>query len=151
MYNLIQPGVAADTINRLAQLQPDAKALWGNLTVTQMLTHCQSLLKLVLGETTAKRSFAGILFGAAEKKQVLQDTPMQDKLSAHAEVLIKDNTAHEFYEDRRQLQTLLQHFARKGGTAIIAKEHPYFGKLTAAEWGILCWKQLDHHLRQFGV
>jgi hypothetical protein len=29
--------------------------------------------------------------------------------------------------------------------------HPAFGPLTPREWGRLCWKELDHHLRQFGV
>jgi len=82
---------------------------------------------------------------------VLQDEPMQDKLSAHAEVVVKDTATHEFNEDRRRLQSLLQEFARRGREAIVAKEHPYFGKLTADEWGILCWKQMDHHFRQFGV
>jgi hypothetical protein len=28
--------------------------------------------------------------------------------------------------------------------------HPYFGPLTPGDWGRLCWKHLDHHLRQFG-
>jgi hypothetical protein len=152
MYNLLQPGVASDLIGRLAQLQPESKALWGNLTVTQMLTHCENLLQLVLGETQAKRSLAGVFFGAGEKKLVLQDEPLQNhKLAAHAEVMIKDTAQHTFTDDRRQLQSLLQRFAREGAKAVVAKEHPYFGKLTADEWGVLCYKQVDHHFRQFGV
>jgi len=29
--------------------------------------------------------------------------------------------------------------------------HPFFGKMTAKQWGILAHKHVDHHLRQFGV
>lgn len=30
-------------------------------------------------------------------------------------------------------------------------EHPAFGKLSGRAWGVLAWRHLDHHLRQFGV
>jgi hypothetical protein len=29
--------------------------------------------------------------------------------------------------------------------------HPAFGKLTPRAWGVLAYRHLDHHLRQFGV
>ena len=29
--------------------------------------------------------------------------------------------------------------------------HPAFGRLSGVEWGRICWKHLDYHLRQFGV
>lgn len=34
---------------------------------------------------------------------------------------------------------------------IIDRAHTFFGKLTKKEWGILNYKYLDHHLRQFGA
>ena len=37
------------------------------------------------------------------------------------------------------------------GPEKLAKEHPFFGPLTSAEWDRLQWKHLDHHLRQFGA
>jgi hypothetical protein len=30
-------------------------------------------------------------------------------------------------------------------------KHPFFGPMTAEEWGIISYKHLDHHLKQFGV
>ena len=29
--------------------------------------------------------------------------------------------------------------------------HPVFGQVSGEEWGLLCWRHLDYHLRQFGV
>jgi hypothetical protein len=29
--------------------------------------------------------------------------------------------------------------------------HPFFGKMSAKEWGLIAHKHMDHHLRQFGV
>ena len=32
-----------------------------------------------------------------------------------------------------------------------SKNHPYFGKFSADQWGKSAYKHLDHHLTQFGV
>ncbi|MEK7381556.1 MAG: DUF1569 domain-containing protein [Gemmatimonadota bacterium] len=29
--------------------------------------------------------------------------------------------------------------------------HPAFGSMTKSSWGILAYKHIDHHLRQFGA
>ena len=29
--------------------------------------------------------------------------------------------------------------------------HPFFGKMSAKDWGLIAHKHMDHHLRQFGV
>ena len=31
------------------------------------------------------------------------------------------------------------------------QEHPAFGRLARRAWGVLAYRHLDHHLRQFGV
>jgi hypothetical protein len=30
-------------------------------------------------------------------------------------------------------------------------EHPAFGRLSRRAWGVLAYRHMDHHLRQFGV
>ena len=30
-------------------------------------------------------------------------------------------------------------------------EHPAFGKLSTRAWGVLIYRHMDHHLRQFGA
>ena len=49
------------------------------------------------------------------------------------------------------LGSLLKKFVEKGEAGISKEVHPFFGKLTTAEWDTLQWKHLDHHLRQFGA
>jgi hypothetical protein len=41
MKNLFYPSTAADILSRFEKLQPDSKALWGKMTVSQMLAHIQ--------------------------------------------------------------------------------------------------------------
>jgi Protein of unknown function (DUF1569) len=149
MYSLLQPGVPSDIINRLAQLSPDAKPQWGKMNVSQMLAHCQVPLQVALGEKQLKRSFIGMLFGGVAKKQMLQETPVKKNLPTDPGFIIKNE--RDFTSERKQLQVLLQRFAREGAGIVVAQQHPFFGKITVEEWGFLSWKHIDHHLRQFGV
>jgi hypothetical protein len=41
--------------------------------------------------------------------------------------------------------------AERVGRGSARAAHPTFGPLSAEEWGRLCWKHLNHHLRQFGA
>jgi hypothetical protein len=56
----------------------------------------------------------------------------------------------DFERDRRTCAELVRRFssvpARGAGPS-----HPLFGILAWPEWGVLQWRHLDHHLRQFGV
>jgi hypothetical protein len=47
--------------------------------------------------------------------------------------------------------SLIDRFVSGGPSACTNHPHPFFGPLTPAEWAILMYKHLDHHLRQFGV
>jgi hypothetical protein len=149
MYSLLQPGVPSDIISRLAQLSPDAKAQWGKMNVSQMLAHCQLQLQVALGEKQLKRGFTAMFFGGAAKKQMLQETPFKKSLPTYTGFIVKDE--RDFTTERRLLQASLQRFAREGAGIIVVQQHPFFGKITKEEWGVFLWKQLDHHLRQFGV
>ena len=52
--------------------------------------------------------------------------------------------------DVAQLHALIEQFAARSPSEAWAG-HPAFGPLSGREWGVLCWKHLDHHLRQFGA
>ena len=149
MYSLIQPGVASDLIGRLAQLKPDAQAQWGKMKVSQMLAHCQVPIQVALGEKQLKRSMLGKLMGGMIKKRMLNEAPFKHNLPTDPHFIVKDE--RNFAGERLQLQTLLQRFARSGSGIIVVKQHPLFGDMSVEEWGLLFWKHLDHHLRQFNV
>jgi hypothetical protein len=46
---------------------------------------------------------------------------------------------------------LVERFGAAGAAGRLVPQHPFFGPLTSAEWDVLMWKHLDHHLRQFGA
>jgi hypothetical protein len=54
-------------------------------------------------------------------------------------------------EERDALIALVQRFTAGGPEGVRQDPHPFFGPMTPAEWDMLQWKHIDHHLRQFGA
>jgi hypothetical protein len=46
---------------------------------------------------------------------------------------------------------LMREFQTKGEAACNGNVHSFFGRMSGAEWGVMQYKHLDHHLRQFGA
>jgi len=52
---------------------------------------------------------------------------------------------------QQRLLAFLQRVQRDGERTFNGKESASFGPLTSAQWNVLFYKHLDHHLMQFGV
>lgn len=52
---------------------------------------------------------------------------------------------------KKQLISLIKKYETRDKASLEGTVHPFFGKMTAQQIGILDYKHLDHHLRQFGV
>jgi len=149
MQSLFQPESATGIVMRIARLKPSATAAWGKMNVSQMLAHCKAPLEVALGDKVLKHSFIGWLFGKTAKKQMLKGVTFKHNLPTEASFIVKDQ--REFAKEQDELLTLIKRFSETDPRSIAARVHPFFGKMTIDEWGILQWKHLDHHLRQFGV
>lgn len=55
----------------------------------------------------------------------------------------------EFERDRNRVLALLEEAANRPEDRPFAP-HPAFGPLTRRQRGILTWRHIDHHLKQFG-
>jgi hypothetical protein len=60
------------------------------------------------------------------------------------------NAAAAFEEERAALLELLERIGT-GPHDGAAPPHPLFGPMTWREWGVVTYKHVDHHLKQFGV
>lgn len=149
MKSLFDPPVTGEIIDRINQLTPETKGLWGKMTVSQMLAHLQPALKVALGEQTLKKGLIGFLFGRMAKRQMITEAPFKKNLPTAPSFIIKNE--RNFDDEKSKLIDLVQRFSKESKQALEARIHPFFGKLSAEEWNILHWKHLDHHLRQFGV
>ena len=137
-----------EVIERINKLSPESKALWGKMTVSQMLAHCTEGFKSAFGDTKPKRSFMGKLFGGIAKKSVLGDKPFKKGLPTDKSFVIKDD--RNFEEEKKVLIGYIIRF-EKGEDVLTKDPHPFFGEFTSHEWDVLMMKHLDHHLSQFGA
>ena len=149
MKNLFVPEIASEVIARIESLQADKKALWGKMNSAQMVAHCQVPMEVALGDKKIKRSLVGYLFGRIAKKSMYSDKPMPRNLPTDKTFVVPDERNLEVEKSR--LIQLVKRFAEAGPTGLTPETHPFFGKLTMEEWGVLSYQHLDHHLRQFGV
>lgn len=119
------------------------------MNVSQMLSHLQGPVAFAITDKKLNRTLMGLVFGAMAKKKVLSEKPFDQNLPTDPALIRKGE--HQFEEERSKLITLLNRLISGGEEGLTKFPHPFFGKLTNADWGLLLWKHFDHHLRQFGV
>ncbi len=136
-----------DMLARIRRLRPDSKAQWGKMNAAQMLAHCQVGLNVAAGDMKIKRVLIGLLFGRFAKKVLAGPEPFKHGLPTGREFIFSDT--RDFARERDQLIAVIERFSAAGPKGLTQEAHPFFGKLSVAEWENLMWKHLDHHVRQF--
>lgn len=130
---------------RLARVTPEHRARWGTLTPHAMLCHIGDQLAVSLGDIPVTRHDSALTRFLG--KYVVIRTPMKpppNRAKTAPEMLATRPSSWE--ADMARCRDLVTRAAAGRLRGI----HPLFGPLSAGDWGILCWKHLDHHLRQFG-
>jgi hypothetical protein len=150
MKSIYDTGVAVEIHSRLAMLAPDTPRHWGKMNAPQALGHCAIALEWAVGDRKPPRMFLGRVFGSLVRKAALgNDEPMRKNSPTTPDLVISD--LRDFDVERRKVLALVDRFVAAGPAGCTTHPHPFFGKLTPQEWGVLTYKHLDHHLRQFGV
>jgi hypothetical protein len=134
---------------RVARVTPDAKARWGKMNAEQMLAHLAEAMKLGTGELTTKPKKIFIRFTPI-KQLVIYLLPFPKGAPTAPELVRRESDAGTLERSRAELARTMENIAGRAQQ----KEwpvHPAFGKLSARAWGVLGYRHIDHHLRQFGV
>lgn len=137
-----------EIITRIQKLTPDTKALWGKMSVDQMLKHINDAVLVSFNEKELHVPFIFRILGRLMKNTVLKQ-PKFSKNSPTAKEF-KYNTNFDFEAAKNDLISNFSRF-QEGEKTITCSKHPFWGKMNAEEWNNLQWKHVDHHLRQFGV
>lgn len=149
MNHLYDEAAVNAMIARLEKLAPNAKRVWGTMSVAQMLVHLELSIEPALGLQFPKRKLVGKILGPLLKEVYLNSKPLIKNSPTNDTYLPKGK--HEFEEAKQNAMDRLKLFYEVGPDQCKAHPHPYFGKLSPQEWARLQWKHYDHHLRQFGV
>lgn len=139
-----------ELLSRLEKLTPEHQAKWGKMDVNQMLSHCQKIIQVALGEKNLKRPNFVVRFLLQFMKPMLyNDKPWKQGLPTAKEFVISNTDG--FKTEKALLKKLItrMHYSKEYFEP--SKQHPVFGKMKAWMWGQSGYKHLDHHFKQFGV
>ncbi|WP_341224637.1 DUF1569 domain-containing protein [uncultured Arcticibacterium sp.] len=150
MKNIFEASVTNEIIGRINQLSPESKAIWGKMSVAQMLAHCCVTYEMIYDETHPKAGFFKTLIMKLFVKNIVVGPKPYKKNSPTAPAfVIKDQ--RNFQTEKKRLIDYLNKTQELGGTYFDGKTSNSFGNLTESEWNIMFYKHLDHHLSQFAV
>ena len=147
--NLLDAGCCAAVISRMEKLNPGTQALWGSMTATEMLAHCNKVHEGLLSGATQPQSTSAKQY--LLRFFVLYVLPGYPKgAKAPKRFITKGQISDaEFTDQKNAFIALMKRLAHH--QAPIQLQHPYFGGLSTKQWGLSAYKHVDHHLRQFGV
>jgi hypothetical protein len=149
MKSIYQPATLSEINNRLNSLQPTNARLWGKMDAPQMMAHCSEPIQVAMGESFPPRIFLGRILGPLMKKKFVSEAPFGKNYPTDKNFIM--NTPKDFEKEKARLAGLINQFAKNGPEKCSTHPHSFFGKLTPEQWGIVTYKHLDHHLRQFGA
>ena len=134
-------------ISRVNALTPDSKALWGKMTVTQMVRHCCSCEEYYFGNVHIKRSFLGRLIGPFAIRGLLKnDSTVLTKNAPTAMAFKATESGQDLGAEKEKWKSLLEKYASYPHEYFV---HWFFGKMSKDQLGQFVYKHCDHHLRQF--
>jgi uncharacterized protein DUF1569 len=136
-----------EVCDRVARLVPDRKAEWGRMSAPQMVCHLSESLKMALGELPVAPKNVPIRYPPL-KQILIYLAPFPKNVPTAPELLVR--SPGDWSEDVADLQSLVERFAARRGAGQWP-DHPAFGRLSERAWGVLVYRHMDHHLRQFGA
>lgn len=146
MNRLHDPPVRDGLRRRIGSLRPEAKGLWGRMTVDQMLWHVNMPLAECLGEYSVAPN--PVPLPRAILRWLVLNVPWPKGAPTRPDLVA--TARHDFdAEKSRCLQLIDRVVARDLDASWPASGN--FGAMSGKEWSRLHAKHLDHHLRQFGA
>ncbi|RNL54069.1 DUF1569 domain-containing protein [Pedobacter jejuensis] len=150
MKNIFQAEITSEVIDRINKLTPTTTPLWGKMSVSQMLAHCNVSYELVYDNIYPKPgAFMKFILKNLVKSKVVSEKPYPESSQTAPQFIIKDEK--EFEKEKQRLIEYINKTQQLGENHFDGKESHSFGKLTKSEWNNMFYKHLDHHLNQFGV
>ncbi len=142
---------------RSLTLRPDTRAKWGRFTAPQMLSHVIQSLRVMVGEVEMPLVKTSWAIRHAPLRQLLIYVLPFPKGLPTSPVLLERSAADPSSMTADAWNAELQEFSKAlDRVAPIASQrvwpsHAAFGAMSGREWGVLQYRHLDHHFRQFGL
>ena len=150
MKNVFEKNVVDELIGRINKLTPSTKQLWGKMSVSQMLAHCNVTYEMVYENIHPKPNpLVKLMLKFFVKNSVVNEVPYKKNLKTAPQFLISNE--RDFELEKNRLINYIKRTFELGASHFDNKESNSFGRLSIPEWNNMFYKHLDHHLNQFGV
>ena len=150
MPSLFEPATKQAILERLARLGPKASRQWGKMDAAQMLAHCSVAMEAGTGDKPLKQRLIGKVFARFVKGSLLKtEKPFPRNSPTDPTFVMSD--PKDFAKEKDHLTNLIDRFCTAGPQHAGKHTHSFFGRITGDDWGVVMYKHLDHHLRQFGA
>jgi hypothetical protein len=149
MSTLFDVTTSREVLRRLEAFPPDAARQWGSMTPAQMMEHTARVLELAMGQRgDGRQLFIGKVIGRFFFRKFVGPEPFVKGAPTGTDYKIVEEP--EFAATKRRLAGLIKQFQDRGPSLCEGQVHPFFGRMSADQWGVTQYKHVDHHLRQFG-
>jgi len=136
-----------ELLERLGRLRPEASPRWGRMTAPQMLAHLSDWMLMASGELPVAAKNV-VLRHAPIKQLAIYWLPFPKGVPTAPELLAR--TPSEWDVECASLRERVRSFDKLYARSLWP-DHPVFGSMSPDAWGVLGYRHMDHHLRQFGV
>lgn len=143
---LFDPDARRTVLRRVRHLEPDHTPRWGTMDAPTMVSHCAASLRQGLGELPASDPHPWLSRWPLDWI-VIHLLPWPTGVAAPPELL--DVSPDDWQGDLDDLTALIERFGRRSPHDDWPT-HGLFGDISGKSWGVLQYRHLDHHLRQFG-
>ena len=133
--------------DRLSRLDAGAQRRWGTMSAPQMIAHLVDAMRMTYGDIQIPSKNLPIRYPPL-KQLIIYWLPFP-KGAPTAPQLISRPPA-DWPSECATLATMIDRFAECDASGPWP-EHPAFGPLTGRAWGVLAWRHIDHHFKQFGI
>ena len=147
MKSIFDIEIRTEVLNRIASLNKETKAAWGQMTVAQMVKHCALCEEYYHGNLLVSRSFLGRLIGKMVINKTLKDDQSTLQKNAPTSPQFRVNNDIKNLElEKEKWKFLIEQYASFDQEYFT---HWFFGKMSKEQLGQFIYKHGDHHLRQF--
>jgi len=148
MRSILTASDRAEINRRLRSLSAVSVRQWGSMDVVEMLRHLRLSARMTLGDLPVPSSNKRVFQLFPLKHLILYVLPFPKGAPTAPE--LKPSDGEGFEAEQAALLELLERIGTGPGEGA-GPAHPLFGPLTRREWGVLTYKHVDHHLKQFGA
>jgi hypothetical protein len=117
------------------------------MNAPQMVAHLMNWAQMSSGELTTRPMRVPLRYTPL-KQLVIYWLPFPKGIPTAPELVAREPA--EWAMETAALRAHIASFATAESTTQWPL-HPAFGQLTPRAWGVLCYRHIDHHFRQFGI